>query len=274
MAAYHALRPLKEIASARQEGRQDDNLVYLLPQSAIPGATRKQTLAFFVDEVTESFGGLAKATLACHDCPNNTAGNDRLAGCTGFVIAGDLEQLSQQTRELESRELPLSPPRWQAQSTVPETWDKLLRRYLPESNHEPPRARLAWYELVRTSLIDSTLRISAVAPADVPAPLQELEQTLQRWVAGPNQFQLHLEHIPRGFSDGHQWWLGPHCSRCHFPLTEDSRHCPQCHHNSAPVPVSRRRVMGWNPYWPLTALVDPASAQQLSDRWSNGSQRS
>ncbi len=74
---------------------------------------------------------------------------------------------------------------------------------------------------------------------------------------------IETEYVPAGFSDGHDWWLTPHCSRCGAAMASDQRQCSVCGKAGGPVPEQKRRIMGWAPYRPLALLVDAATRQQL-----------
>lgn len=74
---------------------------------------------------------------------------------------------------------------------------------------------------------------------------------------------IETEYVPAGFSDGHDWWLTPHCSRCGAAMASDQRQCSVCGKAGGPVPEQKRRIMGWAPYRPLALLVDAATHQQL-----------
>lgn len=67
---------------------------------------------------------------------------------------------------------------------------------------------------------------------------------------------ITIQAHPAGFSDGNDWWIGPHCGRCVHPMGLDQKFCPECEKDSGPVPLRKRRIMGWAPYWPLHSISD------------------
>jgi len=67
---------------------------------------------------------------------------------------------------------------------------------------------------------------------------------------------ISLQAHPAGFSDGNDWWIGPHCGRCVGPMGFGQECCTHCGKESGPVPIRKRRIMGWAPYWPLHSISD------------------
>lgn len=107
---------------------------------------------------------------------------------------------------------------------------------------------------------------SSVVKAGRPEPTQisgwfDFLRALHR--CREHRWGLQVEMVPRGFSDGHDWWIGPHCHRCHAAMALSDRSCTVCDHVSGPVPVRKRRVMGWAPYWPLESLLGSEQAERL-----------
>lgn len=272
--AAQAFRPLHEFRTAAQESRIDRELVYLLPRDdRTPGATRAGTLAYFLDENFQSFGGVPNAIKECEQCRWNTCpglASQSLAGCLGILVAGSLSDLSRQTQALDGQSLPLPMVQWQAQSSVPQ-W--LCQKFDEWFSDRDDRTS-AWYRLVSKSSWDSetllscTGQITATPQTQAHGELAALASAIETAIAV--RLPLQIQHIPRGYADGRDWWIGPHCSRCHFPMTPQQPGCPDCGHDGFAVPVEKRRIMGWSPYWPLEALVGPTRALELESRWQDG----
>lgn len=272
--AHQVLRPLQEVQIAQLQHRRDQDLVYLLPEDTrTMGATRRSVLAFFVEEHTQSFGGLRYVQQSCQGCPCNTENtvSGEMAGCIGAVVAGSLDSLQTHTRTQQAADWPLPVPPWTDQPNVPDSLIQLAGELL----EDPSSDSNVWYRLLECISSppwpDNLVRSCRHWLVDHPETEthHDSARSLVRAIttAAAGGFPLRQERIPRGFSDGHDWWLGPHCSRCGGPMISDQPACPHCGHDRHAVATSRRRVMGWHPYRPLTSLVGKSEAQTLVHRW-------
>ena len=225
-----------------------------------------------------------------------------LAGCSQWWMFGDLAALSRQTQELSSVPHPLPRPTWPAWSIEQQPsglvrWQAELfaqadwRSQLPHGS--PPAVWQAWWHpgQTRQTLSSQTLQRLAAAlqaaadrdPATMtavsapdptspsPASPSESAEPLSGWAAFVRAVRaaaqrgdtLETEYVPAGFSDGHDWWLSPHCGRCGAGMASEQRQCSVCGRAGGPVPEQKRRIMGWAPYRPLSLLVDAATGQRL-----------
>lgn len=273
-AAAQCLRPLQEIEEADSKNRIANNLVYLLPDdSSQSGVPRSKPLGFFVDELSQSFGGIDSVKLNCQQCSHNTK-LPFLAGCCETIVLGDANQLGQQSVKLSKEHFPLPLPEWTADFEFKTHWQKRLARELSQQL-DSANEELAWYRFVTNSTWNK-VQLAELDPSGLRERLLksqnsglsgELSLLLKAMAITHDQdLTLHFSHIPRGFSDGHDWWLGPHCFHCHAPMTTAESNCKICGNQSGAVPIQKRRVMGWAPYWPLETLIGETKTAQLIDR--------
>jgi hypothetical protein len=292
-AVQQVFRPLAAIADAFQRRSVVEGWAVLLPDDPrVLGNERDRPLAFSVDEAALAFGGVAGARAACGACPANVSRTTQspvpesspveLAGCSQVLLMGTMQRFSRQTRELRGRAKPLPLPDgyWaydeagdQGPSRIAEALFAAgqLRQLL---SVESPR--LLWQRFWYLGAAGG-----ALTPERMVAFLEDVQQSklagrpeddspepLTGWFAFCAAVQraverglsLELEYWPRGYADGHAWWLGPHCGNCGAGLEPTARQCNVCGHGGGPVPAHKRRIMGWAPYRPLESLLKPAAA--------------
>ncbi len=198
----------------------------------------------------------------------------RLAGCSQILFAGNLEEYSRQTQDLSTANKPLPRPNFLAFDL--RTWNPSVRRLseflfddeaLGALTQSTTAAHL-WYNLwagkaISGPLLDRLIDVLQPIEPDtfVLDGLTHFVEALS--ICQKNQWDLKLQFVPQGFSDGHDWWIAPHCNRCHGPMAEQSTKCLVCGYESGPVPGRKRRIMGWAPYMPLDALLGSQAANQV-----------
>lgn len=309
VAIQQCFKPLEAISDAAQLHNIHDDWAVVLPEDQrIPGNFRDQPLAFSISESLQVFGGKQATLDACRHCPVNVrrfpAANAppeaSLAGCSQVLVLGNLSQLSENTRALSKSPKPLAKTAWSV--TVSEEHRKRigslaeilfagghLRQLLEASTPQELWQRI-WFssssvikwDSARIAALVEDLKIGShrTPPSDT--------QSLTGWapfysavtIASEQRFSLETEYIPRGFADGRDWWLGPHCSQCGADMAtvadlatvagppgsesrQDFRQCPVCGRMGGPVPEQKRRIMGWAPYRPLYSLMSQAAADKL-----------
>lgn len=214
---------------------------------------------------------------------------DGLAGCSQWWMFGDLDALSRQTQALSRVPHPLPRPAWPAwsidqQPSALVRWQAVLfaraawRSQLPQGS--PAAVWQAWWHpgQTRHTLSGAVLQRLAIAlsvgadrAAVTAAAVSPSAESLSGWdvfghavrVAAERGDVLETEYVPAGFSDGHDWWLSPHCGSCGAGMAREQRQCGVCGRAGGPVPEQKRRIMGWAPYRPLSLLLDAATGQRL-----------
>lgn len=118
---------------------------------------------------------------------------------------------------------------------------------------------------------DERIGIETPAPLEPAATVEAPEATpwgFDRFLAvageaGRRGWSLETEFLPRGFSDGRHWWIGPHCGHCGAGQGDGQRHCDVCGRSGGIVPEQKRRAMGWAPFRPLSSMLAPHQVTEL-----------
>lgn len=303
VAIQQCFKPLEAISEATQLHNIHDDWAVILPEDQrIPGNFRDQPLAFSISESLQVFGGKQATIDACRHCPVNVrrfpaatvSPEPSLAGCSQVLVVGSLSQLSDSTRVLSDAAKPLAKKVWNT-TGAEEQWKLIdplaetifaggqLRQMLRASTPRELWQRM-WFS--SGSVISwNAARIAALVEdmkiGSHHTPQSDSE-SLTGWallrsavtVASEHGVTLETEYIPRGFADGRDWWLSPHCSHCGADMASvtgpagsesrhDVRHCLVCGRDGGPVPEQKRRIMGWAPYRPLSSLLDKEAADRL-----------
>jgi hypothetical protein len=293
VAIHQCFKPLEAIDESWRLGNvQEDWAVLMANDRRILGNHRDQALAFSLAEATQVFGGLEATINACTQCPANAprhavaaTNSVSLAGCSQVLVFGSLPQLSEQTRTLSSSRLPILRPTWSSAKVAPTKNDALIDavvgplfeggklRQLVGARTPAELWQRLWFSREMVVQWDRARILALIddlkgGPSTGP---QKEELSLTGWhqfcaaasLALKHGKNLETEYIPRGFSDGRDWWLSPHCSHCGTAMAANVSLCQVCGRTGGPVPEQKRRIMGWAPYRPLTTLLGSEAAERL-----------
>ncbi len=306
-AAHQCLKPLSSVSeAARRNSIHGDCCVLLAEDSRVPGSRRYHDLGFSIREVTDVFGGMESVRTSCGGCIGNLPSNSedalqpnnawRFAGCTQVLLMGKIESFSEQARDLQEMPTPLPGVEWgrfEDSRVHASVRDVVLRieqsgslRRLFGANSAVETWQRLWYcgqgstdwpmPTVEAMAADTRSWFTSSGEVDwsqePTSPSGWLAFCLAVEIARTRQVPLETQYIPHGFSDGHHWWLGPHCGNCGGELRVDDRVCGICGNQSGPIPVQKRKIMGWAPYRPLAAQLSPEAARRTRDAVTGGPQ--
>ena len=78
-----------------------------------------------------------------------------------------------------------------------------------------------------------------------------------------SNLNMHVELVPRGFSDGLTWATDSHCPDCTAPMQLELRKCNACGYRGKPIEGQKRKVLGLRPYIQLDEVIGPEKTNEI-----------
>ncbi len=264
-AAARQLGALVEWSRARSENRIHNGICWH-ENCDVPHPqtdANAEWMGFPESEVFATFGGRAAVETECAACPvNSLAGSGEIAGChgvipfSGFQCGLDGNAAPTTLRLGTGRTLLVADlAAWFETAVQSDDVAGFERTFLQTK----PRWFGMWSD-VRWSLAQREWaagffrRKKELLPQ---GPLGQFAVAVQQ--AHTGDWQIELQLLPPGFSDGQTWTLQSHCGRC-GQTRKDGRNCPTCGEHRAPMPALRKKVLGLRPWLRLADVMGRAAA--------------
>jgi hypothetical protein len=271
---FRVLRGVRELSIAKAERRCTPK--YCFHPSSIENADSADSedgvvLGFRRAEVAAAFGGEDRLESSCHGCAANALSEQipgASAGCFGFLSTTefDLQKLLSGYSQAALSKFDLVSAIQNAASNL--NLETELESVLGSG-------RMVWNRLWKNKILTAKQlklvaklfdRVAADFTDVLPRHVQVFRAAVKACLA--NQYPLHVELVPSGFSDGQTWSLNASCPDCGFEPTKIKKlqKCIGCGRIGGTSEGPKFRVLGIRPYSHLAGIIGEKQARKEVSR--------
>lgn len=277
---FRALRGVRELSVAKMERRCDDQFCFHPELIQIDTSVDAELVrGFSRQEITEAFGGESIVDKNCTACPANAGALSQpglWAGCYGILPTHrfDFDRLLSGHPQTEPTDDEASFDLVKRLQQIAIAND--LQAFVKE-NFGP--GNIVWHQLWRNKIL-SVKKVAAakllfdqvrdsMPKNSMPISLVSFCNALA--VCCENDFPLHTELVPAGFSDSQSWALNASCPVCSYEPAEIKKQqkCLGCGRVGGISAGPKFKVLGLRPYVHLSGIVGPDQTRQRAERLRN-----
>lgn len=268
---FRALRGVRELSIAKVERRCTADYCFHPRSIGQGGTAAAEVLGFQRAEVSAAFGGEFRIESNCQNCPANAL-SDQIsgvsAGCFGFLATTefDLQKLLSGYAQDDLAKFDL----------VEAIQDAAFRLDLEadlKSVFGP--GRVVWNRLWKNKILsakglslvaDLFDRVAEDFAGELPRHVLVFRAAVKACLE--NDFPLHVELVPSGFSDGETWSLNASCPECGYEPAEIKKlqKCVGCGRIGGISAGPKFRVLGVRPYSHLAGIIGEERARLEVER--------
>ena len=249
---FRQLRSLRELSIGAIENLITDGICIHSEFNEEPETAR----GFPVEELYSLYGDQEQLQATCTSCLANVVRHGQpekesagWAGCYGW-----LRSSTDQNNWIESfQRIHVDGPGLNGYPEARRTWYRIWQI----NSWEGPQLKqlAAIFDLVKCSL-----------ETDCPE-FSDLQRAIRACLE--NERMLETELVPSGKSDGIQWTIESHCSKCRCEMEAGEIACGECGCAARPNRARKKKVLGLRPYMLLKDLIGIEATSNLIAKRKN-----
>lgn len=264
---FRQLRAARALSDGFKDGRIFEGVCV---HPTVDMKTSAETARGFpIDEVFEVFGSEQVLDECCGTCPANALGSGtrKWAGCYGWLPSSSTWDINTASEPNNDGAPPCE--------DLPQMFEDAIKL-----NHLEPY-KLAfenhvnfwhgiWQPLVlsgtRLRVLREVLEDLFVSKSEPGSHFEHLVNAIKCCVE--SELSLHVELVPRGYSDGSHWTIVSNCPDCKAAQEPGIKTCSGCGRVGSPAESRKLKVLGFHPFLLLRHLWGLETTSNFVERYA------